>query len=106
MTERALSGHCERFEESRGNLKTLLRGFPTAPIVRDCALAGKRRSAGRPLTGRTGKWLSLGLIGDIQAQAAIPPAPEEGQRFAEVANEFNERIKEMGPNPVRRKVSL
>jgi F420-non-reducing hydrogenase iron-sulfur subunit len=30
----------------------------------------------------------------------------EGQRFADVVNEFNEKIKEMGPNPIRKKTSL
>jgi F420-non-reducing hydrogenase iron-sulfur subunit len=30
----------------------------------------------------------------------------EGQRFADVVNEFNEKIKEMGPNPIRKKKSL
>jgi len=30
----------------------------------------------------------------------------EGQRFAEVVNEFNEKIKKMGPNPTRVKTSL
>ena len=30
----------------------------------------------------------------------------EGQRFAEVVNEFNEKIKKMGPNPVKKIKSL
>jgi len=30
----------------------------------------------------------------------------EGQRFKEVTSEFAERIKQMGPNPMREKVSL
>ena len=30
----------------------------------------------------------------------------EGQRFADVVNEFNEKIKKMGPNPMREKTSL
>ena len=31
MTQGAFSGHCERFEESRGNLKFHLGTFSTAP---------------------------------------------------------------------------
>jgi len=30
----------------------------------------------------------------------------EGQRFADVVNEFNEKIKKMGANPLRKKTSL
>jgi len=30
----------------------------------------------------------------------------EGQRFADVVNEFNEKIKKMGPNPCRKKTLL
>ena len=30
----------------------------------------------------------------------------EGQRFGEVTNEFAQRIKEMGPNPMKQKTSL
>ncbi|GAG23128.1 unnamed protein product, partial [marine sediment metagenome] len=30
----------------------------------------------------------------------------EGQRFAEVVNEFNDKIKKIGPNPLRAKTSL
>ena len=30
----------------------------------------------------------------------------EGQRFADVVNEFNEKIKKMGPNPTRKKTLL
>jgi F420-non-reducing hydrogenase iron-sulfur subunit len=30
----------------------------------------------------------------------------EGQRFADVVNEFNEKIKKMGPNPMNKKSSL
>ena len=30
----------------------------------------------------------------------------EGQRFKEVTNEFAEQIKQMGPNPMRKKISL
>jgi len=30
----------------------------------------------------------------------------EGQRFKEVTNEFAEHIKQMGPNPMRKKISL
>jgi len=30
----------------------------------------------------------------------------EGQRFADVVNEFNEKIKKMGPNPLRVKTSI
>jgi len=30
----------------------------------------------------------------------------EGQRFGEVTNEFAERIREMGPNPMKQKTSL
>jgi len=31
MTKSAFSGHCERFEESRGNLKTSLLDFGNSP---------------------------------------------------------------------------
>lgn len=30
----------------------------------------------------------------------------EGQRFADVVNEFNKKIKQMGPNPMNKKSSL
>ncbi|HEX75890.1 MAG TPA: hydrogenase iron-sulfur subunit, partial [Dehalococcoidia bacterium] len=30
----------------------------------------------------------------------------EGQRFKEVTNEFAEQIKKMGPNPMKKKISL
>jgi len=35
MTKSVFSGHCERFEESRGNLKTSLLDFGNRPFRRN-----------------------------------------------------------------------
>jgi len=37
MTQSAFSGHCERLEESRGNLKPLLWDFFNSPTVPNTA---------------------------------------------------------------------
>jgi len=46
----------------------------------------------------------LGLESDRLRLSWISAA--EGRRFADVVNEFNEKIKKMGPNPMRKKTSL
>ena len=46
----------------------------------------------------------LGLESDRLRLSWI--SASEGQRFADVVNEFNEKIKKMGPNPLREKKSL
>ena len=47
---------------------------------------------------------SLGLESDRLRLSWI--SASEGQRFADVVNEFTEKIKKMGPNPLRKKSSL
>jgi len=46
----------------------------------------------------------LGLESDRLRLSWI--SASEGKRFADVVNEFNEKIKKMGPNPIRKKTSL
>ena len=46
----------------------------------------------------------LGLESDRLRLSWI--SASEGQRFADVANEFNEKIKKLGPNPARKKTLL
>ena len=43
---------------------------------------------------------SLGLEADRLRLSWV--SASEGKRFAEVVNEFNEKVKKMGPNPVRK----
>jgi F420-non-reducing hydrogenase iron-sulfur subunit len=47
---------------------------------------------------------SLGLEPDRLMLAWV--SASEGQRFGEVANEFAKQISEMGPNPMKTKISL
>ena len=47
---------------------------------------------------------TLGLDSDRLMLAWI--SASEGQRFGEVTNEFAKQIKKMGPNPMKKKVSL
>jgi F420-non-reducing hydrogenase iron-sulfur subunit len=47
---------------------------------------------------------SLGLEADRLRLSWI--SASEGKRFADVVNEFTEKIKKMGPNPLRKKSSL
>jgi len=47
---------------------------------------------------------TLGLEPDRLMLAWI--SATEGQRFAEVTNEFAKKVKQMGPNPMNKKVSL
>ena len=47
---------------------------------------------------------TLGLDSDRFMLAWI--SASEGQRFKEVTNEFAEKVKEMGPNPMKKKISL
>ena len=47
---------------------------------------------------------SLGLESDRLRLSWI--SASEGQRFADVVTEFNEKIKKMGPNPIKKKSSL
>ncbi len=47
---------------------------------------------------------SLGLEADRLRLSWV--SASEGQRFADVVNEFNEAIKKMGPNSLRNKTSL
>jgi F420-non-reducing hydrogenase iron-sulfur subunit len=47
---------------------------------------------------------SLGLESDRLRLSWI--SASEGQRFADVVNEFNEKIKKMGPSPIKGKKSL
>ena len=47
---------------------------------------------------------SLGLEADRLRLSWV--SASEGKRFADVVNEFNEKIKKMGPNPIKKKTSL
>jgi len=47
---------------------------------------------------------TLGLESDRLRLSWI--SASEGQRYADVVDEFNEKIKKMGPNPIRKKTSL
>jgi len=47
---------------------------------------------------------TLGLDSDRFMLAWI--AASEGQRFGDVTNQFAERIKKMGPNPMKKKITL
>ena len=47
---------------------------------------------------------ALGLDSERLMLAWI--SASEGQRFKEVTNEFAKQIKQMGPNPMRKKISL
>jgi len=47
---------------------------------------------------------SLGLESERLQLSWI--SASEGQRFADVVNKFNDKIKKMGPNPTRKKTSL
>jgi F420-non-reducing hydrogenase iron-sulfur subunit len=47
---------------------------------------------------------SLGLESDRLRLSWV--SASEGQRFADVVNEFNEKIKKMGPSPIKEKKSL
>ena len=47
---------------------------------------------------------TLGLDSDRLMLAWI--SASEGQRFGEVTNEFAKQIKKMGPNPMRKRISL
>jgi hypothetical protein len=61
MTKSAFSGHCERFEESRGNLKTSLLDF------------GNRPESGNPvgLLNHGSLDTCAHLAGQVQARACI-----------------------------------
>lgn len=47
---------------------------------------------------------TLGLDSERAALAWV--SASEGQRFSEVTNKFAKKIKELGPNPTKKKVSL
>ncbi len=47
---------------------------------------------------------TLGLDSERLALAWV--SASEGQKFSEVANTFTEKIKRLGPNPMRKKISL